>query len=56
VKLFDIPRLRGGGVGQLSVTPDGQRFLIIEPQDDRCGSGARKSNTNRSRTQLDPQG
>jgi dipeptidyl aminopeptidase/acylaminoacyl peptidase len=32
VKLFDVPLLRGGGFGQYSVTPDGQRFLIIEPE------------------------
>ena len=31
VKLFAIPRLRGLGVGQYSVAPDGQRFLILEP-------------------------
>jgi eukaryotic-like serine/threonine-protein kinase len=31
-KLFNIPRLRTGGLGQYSVAPDGQRFLIIEPE------------------------
>ena len=30
VKLFTTPRLRGLGIGQYSVAPDGQRFVILE--------------------------
>jgi len=32
VKLFDVGFMPHGGVGQYSVTADGQRFLIIETE------------------------
>jgi hypothetical protein len=42
-KLFEGPALRAPGIGQFSVTPDGQRFLMIEPENGDGQVGADKS-------------
>jgi Tol biopolymer transport system component len=43
IKLFEGPPLRASGVGQFSVTADGQRFLMIEPEEGLGQAGASKS-------------